>query len=50
MAYVKLRTIVPGWMMGVFIVVGMITMATVMFRKQLRQLIIIWADSLGRKD
>jgi hypothetical protein len=45
-AYVGLRTIIPGWMMGLFIAVGMITMATVIFKKQLKSLIILWGKSL----
>ena len=49
-AYVLLRTIVPGWMMGLFIIVGAVTMATVIFKKQLRNLILIWSDSLRGSD
>mgnify|MGYP001611184654 CR=1 FL=1 len=48
-AYVLLRTIVPGWMMGLFIVVGAITIGTVVFKKQLKNLLLIWANSLKEK-
>lgn len=48
-AYVMLRTIVPGWMMALFIVVGAITMATVIFKRQLKNLIVIWGASLNEK-
>ena len=48
-AYVMLRTVVPGWMMATFIVVGMITMATVIFKRQLKNLIVIWGASLNDK-
>lgn len=45
-AYVFLRTFVPGWLMGTFILIGAVTMAVVTFKRQIKNLIIIWGDLL----
>ena len=48
-AYVYLRTFVPGWMMGTFILIGAMTVGIVRLKKQIKNLIVIWGDLLKGK-
>jgi hypothetical protein len=49
-AYVMLRSIVPSWLMAVFIVVGAVTMGLVCFRKQIKNLLSLWSEFLKWKE
>lgn len=46
--YVGLRTVVPGWMMGTFILIGAITLGIAVFKKHIKSLVIMWGRMLDK--